>query len=367
MNTQKKVGVIVPVRNRIERTKRFLAQFQKQSYTNYTLYFVDSESTDGTREWLSSLASDKIKWIGAGDDDYWTGATNKGVNAALKDDCDHILTINDDSIPSTDLLEKLIESANSSNYLIIGSRVNFFENPSLVWSTGSYNLWGTYKLFQLFDNGIEEEKIQSVLGIGHIKPINLMCGNGVLVHRSVFDRVGLYDEVNCPHYHADSEFVMRASARGIACGISYDAVVYNDTTGYRASNGYTPPKDPPWSGESWRYVGATIRWLKKVDRLFIKKRSEKRIATVSYIIRNFAPRGSIIKTHVNYFGFFFGAYLIHPTIKRKWRKSASWVKKTLASDAVFDIVHYESRRLIHRGFRKIHAAILGKSKDYPLH
>jgi hypothetical protein len=302
----------------------------------------------------------------AGDEDYWTGATNKGVKAALNDGCEFILTINDDSVPSVDLLEKLTHATSRSGYLIMGSRVNFFERPSMVWSTGSYNIWGSHKLFQLFDNEIEEEGIQEHLNINHIKETNLMCGNGVLIHRSVFDKIGFYDEVHCPHYHADSEFVMRASKRGIMCGVAYDAVVYNDTTGYSASNGFTPPKDPPWLGESHVYAGVVVRWLKKVDRLFIKKRSEKRIATVSYIIRNYAPMGAITKTHLTYFGFFFGAYLIHPSIKNKWAKSKKWLDRTLSGNAKFNIIRHEVPKLFVKGQRKARAAILGKSNEHPL-
>ncbi len=367
MSIEKWVGVVVPVRNRIERTQRFLEQFSRQDHPHYRLYFVDSNSTDGTRAWLEQIKGPRLTWIEAGDEDYWTGATNRGIEQALRDGCEFALTINDDSVPSTDLLSRLLKAQAAHDHDILGSRVNFFEKPSLVWSTGSYNVWGSHKLFQLFDNEVEEEKIAHYLGVNHIKDVYLMCGNGVLIHRRVFEKIGLYDELNCPHYHADSEFVMRAVANGLRCGIAYDAVVYNDTTGYRATNGFVPPRDPPWVLESAPYIGQPVRWLKKVDRLFIKKRSEKRIRTVSYIIRRYGAPGTKTASHIRYFGFFFGAYLIHPRVKHGWRQAARWIKRTWASEGKANILAHQGRKIAHRLYRKAYTALFGHQRDYPLH
>jgi GT2 family glycosyltransferase len=58
--------------------------------------------------------------------------------------------------------------------------------------------------------------------------VDALPGNGVLIRRSVFDRIGLYNARFCPHYHADSELIMRARKAGIEAYITPDIVLQND-------------------------------------------------------------------------------------------------------------------------------------------
>jgi GT2 family glycosyltransferase len=59
--------------------------------------------------------------------------------------------------------------------------------------------------------------------------VEAMPGNGVLIHRSVFEEIGLYNEKMLPHYHADSEFVMRAVKHDIESAVTQRAIVYDDS------------------------------------------------------------------------------------------------------------------------------------------
>jgi GT2 family glycosyltransferase len=54
-----------------------------------------------------------------------------------------------------------------------------------------------------------------------------MPGNGVLIPRSVFEKVGFYDERHMPQYHADSDLVLRTKSAGYQPVIALRAVLYN--------------------------------------------------------------------------------------------------------------------------------------------
>ena len=332
MKTPSKVGVVVPTRNRIQRTKRFLSHFLNQTYVDFVIYFVDSNSTDGTSEWLANIKHSKIVHVSAGDEDYWTGATNRGVARALEDGCEYILTINDDSMPSDTLLETLINVMTNESWEILGSRVNFLEPLSLVWSVGSYNVWGSRRLFQLFDNEEAEEAV--LLKYEHRKTVavDLMCGNGVLIRRSTFEKIGFYDEEHCPHYHGDSEFVMRARKKDIRCGVCVDAVNYNDTSAY-IQNAEIWQIENRWPFENVPYLKPAIKWIRKCDRLFIQRRSERRLATILFIIRQYGPPGQRITTFVRYFSHAIGTFLI-PNQISYWRKRRVWLKKYIANSGL---------------------------------
>lgn len=333
-----KVGVVVPVRNRLGRTRRFVQRFLQQTYQEYVLFLVDSNSTDGTADWLKSIESERLVYVQAHDDDFWTGATNAGVKAALAGECEYILTINDDSIPSNDLLESLLRCAHRGGYRIVGSRINFLQQPATVWSVGSYNVWGTHRLFQLRDFNLCEDDLALRYSNVSCVPVDLMAGDGVLIHRAVFDKIGLYDDVHCPHYHADSEFVMRATARGIHGAICLDAVVFNDVSSYHDAKTGVTNVDARWPFEGVRMIGRRITRLKNLARVYFHRRSDRRLKTAYYIIMTYAPTGKKWRT--------FGQYAAHTTFEMALPRIGNWLRRYSAIRERITANHVSAKPLL---------------------
>lgn len=295
-----KVAVVVPVRNRWKKTARFLESFKDQDYENLTIYIVDSNSSDETRDILLSLSSKDLVAVSAGDEDYWAGATNRGIEQALRDGCDFIFTINDDSRPAPQIVKKLVDCAHIHQLPIVGSRVNFLQDPALVWSVGSYNQWGTHLIFQLNDNNVYDEDIKLKYGAMPYVEVEFMPGNGVLIHRSVFDKIGLYDEKNYPHYHADSEFILRAKKHGFKAAICLDAVVFNDVDVVGLKSDFLKKNRPLQKYFSLPVLGRVIEQLVAFWDLFFSKRSERRLSTLLHFLNNYCPPGYKVKTFVMY-------------------------------------------------------------------
>lgn len=281
------VGAVIPVRNRWRKTQRFLQQFCHQEYGYLRIYVVDSSSSDSTGDELTLIQDEKLVLIQASDGDFWAGATNKGVERALEDGCEFILTINDDCVPVDDLVRRLVETSIISGYKIVGSRINFLDDPSRVWSVGAFNVWGTHRLFQLRENEVCEEDIyrRADFPRGYAE-VDMMPGNGVLIHRSVFKNIGLFDEIHYPHYHADSEFILRArKVGGYQAIVDYNAVLYNDVG---------------TSGASSSLVNRPISaWQRRLG-LFFSRRSERRLLTVVHYLANYCPRNMRISTLISY-------------------------------------------------------------------
>lgn len=221
------VTAVIPTRNRCEKTRRFLQEFTQQTYPNLKIIVVDANSTDGTPDIIVTNFPD-ITLLHANDECYWTASTNIGIRQALQDSCDFILTINDDTYLLKDYLEKLVAAAQKHQSLILGSRVDFLTRPGLIWSLGAYSRWGTKHLFQLHYNDTWEDDLPTSISQSEIIAVEALAGNGVLIHRSVFEQIGLYNERYLPHYHADSELTMRAKSCGIQPFVTPLAIVYND-------------------------------------------------------------------------------------------------------------------------------------------
>ena len=225
------VGVVTPVRNRRTWTLGFAQMLGRQNYPVFKLYVVDSASTDGTPDALQALGLPEVSVLNASDAAYWTAATNLGVARALEDGCEYILTINDDAIIPDDYVTGIVDAAVSGAAEIVGSVIAYVEDPGRLWGVGAYNAWQSGAFLQLrlanrWDDAVDAESAPS----NGLIAADYLCGNGTLIHRSVFERIGLYDAKATPHYHADSEFTMRAERAGIPRWIAPRARLYNRFT-----------------------------------------------------------------------------------------------------------------------------------------
>lgn len=214
------VVAVVPVHNRRETTRRFLGYWQQQTYRHNRLVIVDDGSRDGTFEMVRCQAP-QAHLIVADGNAWWAGATNLGVRWALRAGADFILTINDDARPATDLVERLVAAAMEHPGSIVGSRIMDAEQPDRIWACGTEAAMVGSRIWRLRRHG---ERWQGGTGC---ESVDTLCGNGTLVPAAVFHRVGLYDRSRLPHYHADSDLVLRARRAGFGALVCLDACLWN--------------------------------------------------------------------------------------------------------------------------------------------
>ena len=222
-----KVAAVIPTRDRKDKLFRFLDKFSQQTYPHLQIIVVDSNSTDGTREELICRFP-QVTLICASDREYWAGATNAGVKAALKDAYEYILTINDDSVVELNHVERMVETAQKHGVLILGNCINYLSKPNLIWSLGTFNHWGTAGFLSLnYHNTLRDDLPDSIKELD-LMEVDALPGNGVLINREVFVKIGLYNQTFLPHYHADSEITIRARSKGIRVFASPSIVLLND-------------------------------------------------------------------------------------------------------------------------------------------
>lgn len=280
---KQKIGIVTPTFNRIQKTTRFLDLVTKQSYKDYQVYICDSGSEDGTQELAKN--SPKFNLVVCSSSDWWSNATNKGVKQAIDDGCEYILTINDDAIINSSFLEKLLAESQRHETQIIGARVDFSHKPGLVWALGGRNDWGTKNIFRLNHHKVWEDYLpKEVVDLGTIES-EILCGNGVLVHKDVFKKIGYYSHKYCPHYHGDSEFILRARKHKISAYVTNNAIVYNDMLDHRHEDKPIEPKT------SKQLLKSTV----------FDKRSNHYYKPTLYIILRYAPFGKKLITAIAYY------------------------------------------------------------------
>jgi GT2 family glycosyltransferase len=59
--------------------------------------------------------------------------------------------------------------------------------------------------------------------------VDWFLGQGVLIHRNILEKAGLFDEVNFPQYHADIDYGVRAKKAGFHNLVYPNLKLLNDT------------------------------------------------------------------------------------------------------------------------------------------
>lgn len=221
------VAVVVPTFNRKRTTLRFLAQMSQQSYPSLSVIIADANSKDGTASDIQHQFPE-AKVLSVSNHDFWAGATNAGIRHAFQIGCDYILTINDDAVVGPNYIKRLVQIAQRHRCSILGNQINYLSDPNRIWSLGTYTSWGTQNFLRLAYCDQNQADLPTKVGTADVIEVDALPGNGVLIHRSVFEHIGFYNEVLLPHYHADSELIMRARRQGIPAYVTPKVVLYND-------------------------------------------------------------------------------------------------------------------------------------------
>jgi GT2 family glycosyltransferase len=200
-----------------------IESIKKQSYSNYRIIICDDGSTDGTYDVIIDQFPGIFLLKGTGNM-WWAGATNMCIEKALTlgHNEDYVFTLNNDTELLEDSLIKAIELAGSFPQAIIGS-VNVFQNdPSKIEPSAfkrSNKLF--FKMLPVRIHNLGDYIPQNIEFI----EVDAFAGKGVLIPLETFRKVGLYNSTLLPHYHADTEFTLRARALGYRLFYCYKSKV----------------------------------------------------------------------------------------------------------------------------------------------
>jgi len=209
--------IVIPVHNRKTFTEACLDSLSHQTVPADHIILVDDGSTDGTKEMLATRFPDITVVQGDGHL-FWTAAINLGIRKALDMGADQIMTLNNDTVASPDFVEKMLLGAKEKPGALIGA-LNVDIHSKKPYYGGEIFEWRSGKSRYLLDvlHGRERQGLHEV---------SLFPGRGLLIPRTVFEKVGLFEEKRLPHYMADYDFTFLARKNGFRVYCSYDAKLF---------------------------------------------------------------------------------------------------------------------------------------------
>ncbi|MDN3507044.1 MAG: glycosyltransferase family 2 protein [Simkaniaceae bacterium] len=197
-----KVGVIVLNWNGREDTSQCLLSLQELT-SPVEVYLVDNGSTDGSLE-LFKKDFPHFRLIENGFNLGYAGGNNVGIELALKEGCEFIFILNNDTVVDVGIIEAFLESFKRESVGILGARIYRMDDPKRLDHIGG--LWNGRKMD--FDYVGYKAKDEDIPG-----ELDYVCGAAIMVRREVFEKVGLFD----PRFFLfweEADFCMRARKAG---------------------------------------------------------------------------------------------------------------------------------------------------------
>ncbi len=210
------IYIVTPVFNRKGFTEAYLEALSRQSVKEFKVIIIDDGSTDGTAKMIEQDFPDVILIKKEGDL-WWAEATNIGVRYAIAQGAKYIMTLNDDTLPEPDYIEKMIYWSARYPDVLLGALALDQKTEDIIYG-GQKRDWKKGKFIEILDS-IPIERQHG------LHEVDLFPGRGLMIPTHVFNKIGFYDSKNFPQTVADLDFTYRALKDGFKIFCNYDAKI----------------------------------------------------------------------------------------------------------------------------------------------
>ena len=206
------VGVVTVTYNAASFLPGFMKSCAAQTHSSFTIYCHDNLSTDGTQAALAEFNDPFLQLTLNGSNLGYAAANNHAIRQALHDGCEWILLLNNDTTFHPTLFAGLIAAARQSKWSAVVPKVLFDQPTDHLWFAGGHfnrlkGHTGAHVGYGELDQGQHDSSCR-------IDFAPMCC---MLIHRSVFDAVGLLDEAFFVYYE-DTDYCWRMREHRIALG-----------------------------------------------------------------------------------------------------------------------------------------------------
>ena len=198
--TNATVSIVIPLYNQLKYTKLCLESLQSTLIDLPEIILVDNASTDGTADYLRTLA--KVKVISNVENLGFAGGCNTGIKAASGE---WVVVLNNDVIVTPGWLDGMLNAAERWKLQIV--------TPAIREGECTYDISAYARELT--------GRMQNVIRRGRANGICFM------VNRSVFDAIGLFDEKFLIGQYEDKDFFLRAANAGFALGTVGSAFLHH--------------------------------------------------------------------------------------------------------------------------------------------
>jgi hypothetical protein len=229
MSSLGKVGVVTVTYNSEQVLDQFLHSLVTQTHEDFILYAVDNASRDHTLAHLEDWSDARLRVIPNAVNLGVAEGNNQGTRAALADDCDYVLYLNNDVEFEPDTFATLVSELNALDCDLLAPKI-LFEDGIHIWSAGgSFNAIKGYLGSHIGEGEIDCGQFNTPK---RIRNAPTCC---LLSRRTVFDRIGMMDAKYFV-YHDDADFLFRAWRAGLKMFYTPRARIFHKVSSLTGGN-----------------------------------------------------------------------------------------------------------------------------------
>ena len=146
-----KIGIVTVTYNSSLVLEDFFSSIENQDFLDFHLYIIDNNSTDNTLSKINKWNFSTKTILKNTNNIGVAAANNQGIKLALKDNCDFLLLLNNDTIFEEKLISKLIDAYYKYGSSIIVPKINYFSPSNMIWYAGGF--FNRKKAFLNFHRG----------------------------------------------------------------------------------------------------------------------------------------------------------------------------------------------------------------------
>lgn len=238
----KKIAILVLNFNGKEDTLECLTSLKKLETGNWKpeTIVIDNNSSDDS---VKSIR-DKFPQVTIIENQTNLGfaeGNNVGIGYALKNNFDHVLLLNNDTLVKKDFLVQLVKVAQRSKKVDIASPKIYFaagyeyhknqyqekERGKVIWYAGGVIDWDNVLTFHRGVDEVDEGQYNK------IKETEFATGCCMLIKRKVFEKIGFFDKKYFL-YLEDVDFCQRAKQEGFKIYFAPQAIIWHKNAGSSA-------------------------------------------------------------------------------------------------------------------------------------
>lgn len=205
-----KIGIIVLNWNGKEDTIKCLRSLQKLTYPNVEIILVDNGSTDGSQDYFKAHFPN-CTLLETGENLGYAGGNNVGIIYGLKRTVEYFFILNNDTVVDPGIIEAFLEGFKTyPNAGILGGKIYLMSEPDRFDHFG-----GKWNRRRLDFDYVGYRQLDDKKNWEEAQDLDYVCGAGIMVHRSVFQEIGLFDD-RFFLFWEETDFCFRAKRAGFA-------------------------------------------------------------------------------------------------------------------------------------------------------
>lgn len=221
MTTTRKIAVIIPTFNRVQTLLECLQSVYAQKNVSVQVVVVNDGSKDGTSQKVKE-AFLQVQIVEGDGNLWWAGAINAGLRYALGADSDYFLLLNDDNLLSPGAVQHLLDYADAHPDTLVGSLVRLKDTNRISDAGVAVNWWRAGPYLRDFKKEWRPGMYPAVM------PADALAGQGVLISRPNLIKTGMLRDDYYPQYFGDTDFYLRARARGLKVVVNTASEIWNN-------------------------------------------------------------------------------------------------------------------------------------------